>query len=142
MPEAQGLPASGTLWDNPNGKIKRDVFIGEPGVNQYNREQYVLGYEVSHRLNDIWTLKQNARYAEVDDRYTAPLHGYRFVANPNTGVQDQRYLQRFGVDWSQTNKVFGVDSIAQAEFDTGALFPYLHRWPGLLPFQLAVPWPV
>ena len=121
VPEAQGLPASGTLWDNPNGKIKRDVFIGEPGVNQYNREQYVVGYEVSHRLNDIWTLKQNARYAEVDDRYTAPLHGYRFVANPATGVQDQRYLQRFGVDWSQTNKVFGVDSIAQAEFDTGAL---------------------
>ncbi|GAA0284945.1 TonB-dependent siderophore receptor [Pseudomonas rhodesiae] len=121
VPEAQGLPASGTLWANPNGKIKRDVFIGEPGVNQYNREQYVLGYEISHRLNETWTLKQNARYAEVDDRYTAPLHGYRFVANPVTGVQDQRYLQRFGVDWAQNNKVFGVDSIAQAEFDTGAL---------------------
>lgn len=121
VPEAQGLPASGTLWNNPNGKIKRDLFIGEPGVNQYNREQYVLGYEVSHRLNNTWTLKQNARYAEVDDRYTAPLHGYAFVANPVTGVQDQRYLQRYAVDWSQNNKVFGVDSIAQAEFDTGAL---------------------
>ena len=121
VPEAQGLPASGTLWANPNGKIKRDLFIGEPYSNQYNREQYVLGYEVSHRLNDTWTLKQNARYAEVDDRYTAPLHGYAFVANPATGVQDQRYLQRYAVDWSQNNKVFGVDSIAQAEFDTGAL---------------------
>ncbi len=121
VPEAQGLPASGTLWANPNGKIKRDLFIGEPGVNQYNREQYVLGYEVSHRLNDTWTLKQNARYAEVDDRYTAPLHGYAFIANPATGVQDQRYLQRYAVDWAQNNKVFGVDSIAQAEFDTGAL---------------------
>jgi iron complex outermembrane receptor protein len=121
VPEAQGLPASGTLWANPNGKIKRDLFLGEPGVNQYNREQYVLGYEISHRLNDTWTLKQNARYAEVDDRYTAPLHGYAFIANPATGVQDQRYLQRYAVDWSQNNKVFGVDSIAQAEFDTGAL---------------------
>jgi len=121
VPEAQGLPASGTLWANPNGKIKRDLFLGEPGVNQYNREQYVLGYEIAHRLNDTWTLKQNARYAEVDDRYTAPLHGYAFVANPATGVQDQRYLQRYAVDWAQNNKVFGVDSIAQAEFDTGAL---------------------
>ncbi|WP_339533069.1 TonB-dependent siderophore receptor [Pseudomonas mucidolens] len=121
VPEAQGLPASGTIWDNPNGKIDRDLFIGEPGVNQYNREQFALGYELSHRLNDTWTLKQNARYAEVDDRYTAPLHGYRFVANPVTGAMDQRYLQRFGVDWSQTNKVFGVDNIAQAQFDTGEL---------------------
>ena len=36
-------------------------------------------------------------------------------------MQDQRYLQRYAVDWAQNNKVFGVDSIAQAEFDTGAL---------------------
>ncbi|MFO2466078.1 TonB-dependent siderophore receptor [Pseudomonas sp. 15FMM2] len=121
VPEAQGLPASGTIWDNPNGKIDRDLFIGEPGVNQYNREQFALGYELSHRLNDTWTLKQNARYAEVDDRYTAPLHGYHFVANPATGAMDQRYLERYSVDWSQTNKVFGVDNIAQAQFDTGEL---------------------
>lgn len=121
VPEAQGLPASGTLWTNPNGKIKRDLFIGEPGVNQYNREQYVLGYEISHRLNDTWTLKQNARYAEVDDHYIAPLHGYSFAANPVTGALDQRYQNRFGVDWQQNNKVFGVDNIAQAEFDTGSL---------------------
>lgn len=119
MPEAQGLPASGTVWRNPNGKIDRDVFIGEPGVNKYNREQFAFGYELSHRLNDTWTLKQNARYAEVDDRYVAPLHGYRFVANPATGAMDQRYLQRFGVDWRQNNKVIGVDNIAQAEFTTG-----------------------
>lgn len=49
----------------------------------------------------------------------APLHGYRFVANPATGAMDQRYLQRFGVDWRQNNKVIGVDNIAQAEFNTG-----------------------
>lgn len=119
VPEAQGLPASGTIWNNPNGKIDRDLFIGEPGVNKYNREQVAFGYELSHRLNDTWTLKQNARYAEVDDRYVAPLHGYRFVANPATGAMDQRYLQRFGVDWKQNNKVIGVDNIAQAEFNTG-----------------------
>lgn len=120
VPEAQGLPASGTLLSNPNGKISRDLFLGEPGVNDYKRNQYVLGYELSHQLNDVWTLKQNARYAVVDDHYVAPLHGYRFVANPVTGANDQRYSTRYAVDWSQTNKVFGVDNIAQAEFDTGA----------------------
>lgn len=120
VPEAQGLPAVGTLFDNPNGKIDRDLFLGEPGVNDYHREQYAFGYEFSHRLNDVWTLKQNARYARVNDHYTAPLHGYRFVTNPITGQNDQRYQTRYGVDWQQDNKVFGVDNIAQAEFDTGA----------------------
>lgn len=121
VPEAQGLPSVGTVFRNPNGKIDRDLFLGEPGVNAYDRQQYVLGYEFSHRLNDVWTLKQNARYADVDDHYRAPLHGYRFVTNPRTGLDDQRYSTRYGVDWKQHNKVYGVDSIAQAEFDTGPL---------------------
>ncbi|WP_339070482.1 TonB-dependent siderophore receptor [Pseudomonas idahonensis] len=123
VPEAQGLPSVGTVFANPNGKIDRDLFLGEPGVNAYDRDQFVLGYEFSHRLNDVWTLKQNARYADVDDRYRAPLHGYKFVSNPKTGLNDQRYMTRYGVDWKQHNKVYGVDSIAQAEFDTG---PFSH----------------
>lgn len=123
MPEAQGLPSVGTVFANPNGKIDRDLFFGEPGVNAYDRDQFVLGYEFSHRLNDVWTLKQNARYADVDDRYRAPLHGYKFVSNPKTGLNDQRYMTRYGVDWKQHNKVYGVDNIAQAQFDTG---PFSH----------------
>lgn len=123
VPEAQGLPAVGTVFDNPNGKISRELFLGEPGISDYHREQYAFGYEFSHRLNDIWTVKQNARYARVNDHYTSPLHGYRFVTNPISGLNDQRYQTRYGVDWQQDNKVFGVDNIAQAEFDTG---PFSH----------------
>ncbi|WP_236233937.1 TonB-dependent siderophore receptor [Pseudomonas tohonis] len=119
VPEAQGLPSEGTVFANPNGHISRDRFLGEPGVNDYNRKQNALGYELSHRLDDVWTFRQNARYAYVDDHYTAPLHGYRFVANPVTGANDKRYQTRYGVDWAQKNSVFGVDNIAQAQFDTG-----------------------
>ncbi|MCK9797014.1 TonB-dependent siderophore receptor [Pseudomonas sp. MAFF 302030] len=121
VPEAQGLPRIGTLVSTVNGKIDRDLFLGEPGVNAYDRDQFVLGYELSHRLDETWTLKQNARYADVDDHFRAPLHGYSFVANPVTGANDQRYMTRYGVDWKQHNRVLGVDNIAQAEFDTGAL---------------------
>ncbi|GAB7533232.1 TonB-dependent siderophore receptor [Pseudomonas sp. 3A(2025)] len=120
-PEAQGLPAYGTLYNTPNGRISRSLFIGEPGVNKYDREQFVVGYEAAFELNDIWTLRQNARYAYVDDRYTAPLHGYAFPTNPVTGLNDRSYQTRYGVDWAQTNKVYGIDNIAQAKFNTGAL---------------------
>ena len=119
VPEPQGLPSVGTVLPNPNGKIDRDRFIGEPNFNSYDREQYAFGYELSHQLNDVWTLKQNARYAYVDDHFAAVLHGWSFSANPTTGVNNQNYLDRYGVDWKQTNKVYGIDNIAQAVFNTG-----------------------
>jgi iron complex outermembrane receptor protein len=121
VPEAQGLPAYGTVFSTPNGRISRSTFIGEPGVNSYDRDQFTLGYEFSRELNDTWTLRQNARYADVDDRYRAPLHGYTFVANPQTGADDQRYQRRYAVDWAQHNKVFGLDNQAQANFNTGPI---------------------
>ncbi|MBT2296176.1 TonB-dependent siderophore receptor [Pseudomonas fluorescens] len=120
-PSAQGLPASGTVLPNPNGKYSRSTFFGEPGLNKYNREQFVVGYEASHELNNVWTLKQTARYAQVDDQYVDTLHGYGFIANPVTGANDQRYMRRYGVDWSQTNKVYNIDTTAQAKFRTGEL---------------------
>jgi len=120
-PEAQGLPAAGTVFKSPNGKISRDLFLGEPGLNKYDREQFVVGYDAAYELNDIWTLKQRTSYAYVDDQYVAPLHGYAYIPNPATGIDDQRYQKRFGVDWSQTNKVYGIDSTAQAKFKTGEL---------------------
>lgn len=120
-PEAQGLPADGTVYRNANGRISRSLFLGEPGVNKYDREQFVVGYEITHELNDVWTLKQNARYADVNDRYVAPLHGYAFLPNPATGIDDGSYQTRYGVDWAQHNKVYGIDNIAQAKFKTGEL---------------------
>ncbi|RON47137.1 TonB-dependent siderophore receptor [Pseudomonas frederiksbergensis] len=120
-PEAQGLPAEGTVYKGPNGRISRKLFIGEPGLNKYDREQFVTGYDVSYELNDVWTFKQRGSYAYLDDQYVAPLHGYSFPTNPVTGRDDNSYQSRFGVDWSQTNKVYGIDSTAQAKFKTGEL---------------------
>ena len=118
-PNAQALPAIGTVLPNPNGQVPRHRFNGEPGFNSYDREQYAFGYELSHELNDIWTLKQNARYAYVDDHFIGAFNGWSFAQNPATGIVDQRFQDRYGVDWKQTNKVFGIDNIAQATFDTG-----------------------
>ncbi|HGP0131029.1 TPA: TonB-dependent siderophore receptor [Pseudomonas aeruginosa] len=149
VPEAQGLPAYGTVFSTPNGRIKRSTFIGEPGLNSYDRDQFVVGYEFSHEFNDVWTFKQNTRYAYVDDQYVAPLHGYRFVPNPNTGANDQRYTTRYGVDWSQTNKVFGMDNILQAKYKTADIehtsligLDYYHsnsKFLGLYSYEAASP---
>ena len=118
-PEPQGLPVWGTVLDNPNGHISRSRFIGEPAYASYDRDQFSVGYELSHQLNDTWTLKQNARYAYVDDRFVSVLHGYEFITSPTTGLNDQSAIGRYAIDWSQTNKVYGIDNLAQAVFKTG-----------------------
>jgi len=120
-PEPQGLPVWGTVLDNPNGHVSRSRFIGEPDYASYDRDQFSVGYELSHELNDVWTLRQNARYAYVDDRFVSVLHGYEFIGSPTTGLNDQSAIGRYAIDWSQTNKVYGIDNNAQAVFKTGAL---------------------
>ena len=41
-----------------------------------------------------------------------------FPTNPVTGLNDNSYQSRYAVDWSQHNKVYGIDNIAQAKFKT------------------------
>lgn len=56
-------PATGTLLKNPNGQIPRDLYLGDPEANQFNRDFYTLGYEFSHQFNDNWSIRQNLRYS-------------------------------------------------------------------------------
>jgi iron complex outermembrane receptor protein len=57
----QYLPAEGTLISNPNGRLPRSRFAGEPGWDMFDREQWSVGYELAHKLNEAWTFRQNLR---------------------------------------------------------------------------------
>jgi len=63
---SQALPASGTLFDNPNGDIPLDRFTGEPEVDRYEREEYSAGYLFNHTFNDHFRFRQNLRYYEIE----------------------------------------------------------------------------
>ncbi|MEH2071031.1 MAG: TonB-dependent receptor plug domain-containing protein [Nostoc sp.] len=52
-----GLPAVGTVLPNPNGKIRRGTFAGDPNGIQYLKI-YRLGYRLEHQLSDNWSLQQ------------------------------------------------------------------------------------
>jgi iron complex outermembrane receptor protein len=68
--EAGGfLPYQGTVVPGANGRyIPRSFFGGEPGVNDYTKENASLGYEFRHDFGGGTVFSQNARYtwAEVD----------------------------------------------------------------------------
>ena len=65
-PQLQFLPSSGTIEHNPNGKIDTDTAVGDPSYETFERDQYTLGYELNHRLNDNWDFQQNLRYGHME----------------------------------------------------------------------------
>ncbi|HEX7913932.1 MAG TPA: TonB-dependent siderophore receptor [Paraburkholderia sp.] len=108
------LPASGTVLPNPNGQLSQDVYTGEPTFNDYRKKQGSLGYQFSHDLNSIWTLRQNMRWMHlsVDD---ASVFGGGLAPGSTTDIT--RYAGLFQQNYSR----FDVDNNAQARFGTGPL---------------------
>ncbi|TWT09981.1 TonB-dependent siderophore receptor [Reyranella sp. CPCC 100927] len=105
------LPASGTLLSNPFRKLPTNFNDGQPGFDRYKKNEAMLGYRFSHQLDDVWTFRQNLRYAHLDLDYRT-MYG--------TGLRaDQRTLTRFGYQARPSLDSIAVDNQAQAAFSTG-----------------------
>lgn len=93
-PQLQFLPSSGTIAYNPNGDIDTDTAVGDPGYEKFDRNQYTLGYELNHRLNDNWDFQQNTRYGHMDVELRQ-LYSLGFVRDYVPALDpDQRLLVR------------------------------------------------
>jgi iron complex outermembrane recepter protein len=70
-----GLPAEGTLFSNPNGRIPRNRFLGEPdGILYYIQAR--AGYRLEHQFSDNWSLQntfqwKTARVSSTDRIFSA-----------------------------------------------------------------------
>ena len=109
----QFLPSVGTLYPNPNGQLPVSKFVGEPGFNQFTRTQYWVGYQFEHHASDVWTVRQNLRYASIDTMVKAVI---------GAGLQsDNQTLNRSAFIVPEKADAFTVDNQAEARFNTGAL---------------------
>ncbi|MFY3432407.1 TonB-dependent siderophore receptor [Achromobacter mucicolens] len=107
----QGLPIVGTVQSNPNGAIPRDRFTGEPGQDPYRGYQSRVGYALTHRFDNGWTVNQNARWQSFT------LNG-QLVANGLLRA-DNRTLRRTATDQHWDGDTITLDTNAQRRFDTG-----------------------
>jgi iron complex outermembrane receptor protein len=123
----QFLPAQGTLFGNPNGRIPRDTFLGEPGYDDFERREWAIGYEFEHRFENDVIFRQKARYGSVDVNIPV-IRGFGFPtavdpANP-TGpriVTDYRHVTRRIVRFDDRAEGFTADNQLLASVDTGPL---------------------
>lgn len=107
------LPAQGTLLSNPNGRIPRNRFTGEPAFEQVDFAQQSVGYVLEHRLNGVWTVRHNLRYGRQESDWKTVF--------PLGLAADSRTLNRGAFTVDGTVDAFTVDNQAQAKFATGRL---------------------
>lgn len=107
----QGLPIVGSVKSNPNGAIPRDRFTGEPGQDPYRGYQSRVGYALTHRFDNGWTVNQNVRWQ------TFTLNG-QLVANGQLRA-DNQMLRRTATDQHWDGDTITLDTNAQRKFATG-----------------------
>ncbi len=120
----QFVPAAGTIRDNPNGDLDPDAFLGNEDFDDFERESYAVGYNLTHEVSDRLTMRQNARYNDLDTTSEAVFGG---------GLQaDQRTLDRSAFATDSTMEGLTVDTNAEMRFTTG---PAEHTLLGGVGFQ-------
>lgn len=106
----QGLPLTGSINSNVNGALPRSLFTGEPGARPYAANETRIGYALTHRFDDGWTLNNNVRYQQFE------MSG-QLVANnalSSTGTS----LTRTGTDQTYEGQTFSMDTNVQRTFNT------------------------
>lgn len=111
----QYLPALGTLYSQPLGKISRDYLAAEPDGG-YDQRFYSFGYSFEHSFDENLTLRQNLKYGHnsyedtgAGDIYTLSL------------LNDLRTMTRGGASGYRELGTLSVDTQMEATFDTAAL---------------------
>ena len=104
----QGLPLSGSINRNVNGSIPRSRFTGEPAARPYNSTETRLGYSLTHRFDDGWTLNNNLRWQQF------AMSGQLVANTAVTGTT----LTRTGTDQTFNGETFTMDTNLQRSFNT------------------------
>lgn len=134
-----GLPVQGTILPNANGPIDRRRYIGEPAYDGVDNERVQIGYELEHRFNDTWLLRQNARYTDSDVMSSATFSQgldptqrlvrrgtALFTLLDHSTAVDTQLQARFGGTHYRNTLLVGVDALFQnvdSTFGFGAFEP-------------------
>jgi iron complex outermembrane receptor protein len=106
-----GIPVNGfklpygTIEDTPFGKVDPSTNLSEPGYDKDERTQSALGYEIEHRFNNTWSVRQNLRYSHLDLelRSTYAL----FMADDRRVNRGHIYRDGTIDSWTVDNQVVG-----------------------------------
>lgn len=107
------VPAEGSVFPNPHGRLPAHLNLGEPSYDVFSRKQRVVGYRFDQRLSDDWSASLSGRYSGIDT--------HRAVVNGNSLQADRRTVGRSTSVSDTTYRVFILDNQLTGHFVTGAV---------------------
>ncbi|MEH2535169.1 iron complex outermembrane receptor protein [Bradyrhizobium sp. AZCC 1588] len=111
----QYIPGQVSFLPNPNGNIPYSRYLGVPGPDGYNLEQFAVGYAFEHRFDNNLQFRQNLRYTNVSND----------LASVRTeGMLTDRHVLRTYNYVKANSKNVALDNQFQADFATG---PLIHK---------------
>lgn len=111
----QFLPDIGSRQPGAGGRhIRLDAFLGEPQFNTYDRNQYLLSYELRHAFSDRFELRQNGRYTRVETLFEGTVLRGGTLSNGKT-------INRRAVRGVGHSDGYGLDTKLEGRIDTGRL---------------------
>nr|WP_261405785.1 TonB-dependent receptor [Chenggangzhangella methanolivorans] len=120
------LPYYGTVKDATSadgtinlGKIGRKTNFTDPDLDDHDRRQFMVGYELNHDIDDVWTVNTKARfaYSHLKEQLLYPF-GYGFAARPSAG---NTQLARINFAHDTETFSFTTDNNLVGKFSTGGI---------------------
>ena len=113
------LPYYGTVVPTAFGRIDRKANFTEPSIDDYNREQASIGYELEHTFDNDWTVRQNVRYSHGEvQEHSLYAFGYAGFADQPGATDD---LSRINFKHDTTIDNFLVDNQLEGTVTTGPI---------------------
>ena len=110
-PNDFGIPALGSVLPNPNGKIPRNRYVGEPFDNNDNRV-YRVGYNFEYRFSNNWQVRSALRASFLTlDRESIS----------GTLATDQRNYNRNYYTQYFSDDIYNFDTYVVGKFATGSI---------------------
>jgi iron complex outermembrane recepter protein len=107
------VPAVGTVLPGPV-KIGPSFETGDPGFDQFRKQETSVGYSFEHQFDSVWQVKQNVRYS-YDDIHIQHVGDGSVSTSGGTAINRAPYIN------SGTLGTFAIDNQAIATFDTAFL---------------------
>lgn len=115
-------PTTGSLVPSAIGTyLPSSLFAGDPKFDHLHQDQEMIGYQFEHRIDDTWTVRQNARYGRLKMDYTqlqAPNFATLNAGAPNDPSNFQ-FLSRTIAGSREKTSAFAIDNQVQADFRSG-----------------------
>jgi len=103
------------------GRIDRKEQYSDPDFDYHDRRQAMVGYELNHDIDDVWTVNTRARasYSHVDEQQIF-LNGWT-GADPFRPTNGASQLARFGFGHDTESYSFNSDNNLVGKFSTGGV---------------------